>query len=207
MNSWLTPPPICPGSASTITSIQTEAGEDPLVRLVHDAVRLAHAVIVAVDRVRVLHQELATAKQPEPRPELVAVLPLDLVDVLRQVAVRRQVTGREQRDDLLLRGAEDQLAIVAVGELEQVVAVQVVATGGAPRTRGKQDRHPDLLRAGRVHLLAHDRLDLAHRSQAHRHRCVDAGHDLADETATQQQAVARDVGVGRILAERGREHL
>ena len=104
-----------PGIRLDDHQIQTEAVEDPLVRLVHDAVRLAHAVLVAVDRIGVLHQELATAKQPEPRPELVAVLPLDLVDVHRQVAVRRQIAGREQRDDLLLRGAEDQLAIVTIG--------------------------------------------------------------------------------------------
>ena len=114
MNSWFTPPPICPGSASTIAMSSPNRSKIALVRLVHDPVGLAHAVLVAVDRVRVLHQELAPAEQAEPRAELVAVLPFDLIDVHGQVAVGGKVAGRQRRDDLLLRGAEDQLAVVAV---------------------------------------------------------------------------------------------
>ena len=108
------------------------------------SVRLPHAVLVAVDRVRVLHQELAYAEHPEPGTELVAVLPLDLVDVLRQVAVGREIGGRHQGDDLFLRRAEDEVAIVAIRQLEERVPVEVVAAGRPPRIGRKDDRHPQL---------------------------------------------------------------
>ena len=42
---------------------------------------------VEVEGVGVLHQELAPAHDAEARPHLVAELPLDVVEVLRQVAI------------------------------------------------------------------------------------------------------------------------
>ena len=91
--------------------VQAEAVEHALVRLVHHAVGLAHPLLVTVERVRVLHQELASAQQSVPRPELVAVLPLHLVDVHRQVAVRGELLLHERSRDLLLRRTEDELPV------------------------------------------------------------------------------------------------
>ncbi len=90
--------------------VEAEPVEHALVRLVHHAVGLAHPVLVPVERVRVLHQELASAQQPVPRTELVAVLPFHLVDVHRQVAVRGELLLHERSHDLLLRRTEDELA-------------------------------------------------------------------------------------------------
>src|SRR2546427_10970295 len=50
------------------------AGEDGLVRLVHLPVALLCAGFVGVERVGVLHDELAPAHQPEARPDLVPEL-------------------------------------------------------------------------------------------------------------------------------------
>ncbi len=181
--------------------------EDPLVGLVHDPVGLAQALLVTIEGVRVLHQELPPAEQAEPGALLVAVLPFDLVQVQRQVAVRGVLGRHERGDDLLLGGAEHHLAAVSVLELEDLVAVALPPPGLLPGLGRQHDRHPDLLRARRVHLLAHDRLDLAHRAHAERQRGVHAGRELAHEGRPQEQAVRGDLGLGRIVAERGREQV
>ena len=102
MNSWLTSPPISPDCASTARKVSPQRSK--IRRYASDMLLVAalQAAGSSVERVRVLHQELAAAQQPEPGPQLVAVLPVDLVQVHRQVAVARAVLlGHEARDDLL----------------------------------------------------------------------------------------------------------
>ena len=185
--------------------VQSESIEDAFVCLVHDSVRLPHAVLVAVDRVRVLHQELAYAKHPEPGTELVAVFPLDLVDVLRQVTIGREVGGRHQGDDLFLRGAEDEVAIVTIRQLEERVPVEVVAAGRPPRIGRKDDRHPQLDRTCLVHLLTDDGLDPPHRPQAEREDRVHPGHHLPHEPAPEQETMTRDLSFRGIFTQRRHE--
>ena len=81
--------------------------EHPPVGLEHDVVRRRHSLLVPVERIGVLHQELAGAQEAEAGAELVTVLPLDLVQVHRKVPVRREIPGNELGHDLLLRGAEE----------------------------------------------------------------------------------------------------
>ena len=128
-------------------------------------------------------------QEPEAGPELVSVLPLDLVQVHRQVPVRGELCRDEPRDDLLLRRSEEHLAVVPVRQPEQRVPVQIPATGRLPWLGREQDRHPDLLRPGPVHLLANDPLDPADRSEPERQRHVDAGGHLADVGGPKQQLV------------------
>ena len=166
---------------------QPAAIEDAAVCVEHHLVRSAHPTVVPIERVRVLHQELAHAQEPEPRTVFVAVLPLHLVQVHRKVAIGVQLLRHQGRHDLLLRRSEEQVAFVPVAEPEQDLAVEVPAPGLLPRVRGQQDRHPDLLRARGVHLLAHDRLDLAHHAEPQRKRRVHARRYLTHEPGTQEQ--------------------
>ena len=62
-----------------------------------------------------------------------------------------------------------------------------------------------LLGAGRVHLLADDLLDLAQHPVAERQPGVDAGRDPADVAGPDEQPVAVDLGVGRVVAQRAQE--
>jgi hypothetical protein len=187
--------------------VQAEAVEHSLVRLVHDAIGLAHPLLVTVERVRVLHQELTPTKEPVPRTELVAILPFHLVDVERQIPVRGELLLDERSDDLLLRRAEEELAPVAILQPEDQVSVRMPAPGELPRLGGKDDRHAELLGAGCIHLLAHHPFDLVHRSEPERHRGVDPRRHLPDERRPQEEPVRRDLGLGRILPERAREQL
>ena len=87
MYSWAPMPPIIPTSASTRyhsspqrSNIRSYAHD---VLLVGDVEPLA----VAVERVRVLHDELARPQHAGARPRLVALLDLEVVEDQRQVAV------------------------------------------------------------------------------------------------------------------------
>ncbi len=160
---------------------------------------------VDVERVRVLHDELAAAHQPEARAHLVAELHLDLVEVLRQVAVRAYFAAHEVGHHLLVRRAEAEVAVVAILDAQQLLAVVLPAPALLPELGGDHGRHQDLLRPGAVHLLADDVLDPAHGAQPERQEVVDAARDLADHAGAHQQLVADDLGVGGVLAERRRE--
>ena len=72
-------------------------------------------------------------------------------------------------------------------------------------SRGQQRREVHLLRTGGVHLLADDGLDLGEHAQAERQPGVDAGRRAADVAGAHEQPVARDLGVGRVLAQRAEE--
>ena len=69
----------------------------------------------------------------------------------------------------------------------------------------------DLERAGAVHLLAHDVLDLAQDAQAHGQPGVEARGESPDEAGAQHELVAHDLGLGRDFLEgvdrvRGQAH-
>src|SRR5207302_8782515 len=77
-----------PALGLDVVRLESAADEDLLVRL---AVRLEaalDALVVAVERVRVLHDELADAEQPSAPARLVAVLDCDVLAGLRQLSVR-----------------------------------------------------------------------------------------------------------------------
>ena len=106
-----------------------------------------------------------------------------------------------------MSGSEQIVVAAAVLQPEDAVAVlgppvrRLVR--GARQQRGKQN----LLPANRVHLVAHDLLDLAQHPQTQRQPAVQAGPDRADVAGPDQQLVAGDLGVGRVVAQRAQEQL
>ena len=68
-------------------------------------------------------------------------------------------------------------------------------------------RQQELLAADRIHLLADDLADLLVHTPAQREHGVVAGLELAHEAATDQQAVAGRLGLGRGVAESGYEQV
>jgi hypothetical protein len=181
--------------------VEAEPVEDADVRRAVGVVAGLQPRVVDVEAVGVLHDELAAAQETGARAGLVAVLRLDLVERERQVLVGGvQVLDRE-REHLLVRGAEEHVGVLAVLQPEQVGAVVGPAAGrlvGLPR---QQRREEQLLGADRVHLLAHDHLDLAQHPQPQRQPGVDARRGAADVPGAHQQPVARQLGVGRVLAQ------
>ena len=188
---------------------QAEAVERGDVGVTVALVRALEAGVVDVEAVGVLHHELAAAQQPGPRPGLVAVLRLDLVDDERQVLVRRVQVLHEQREHLLVGRREQEVVAPAVLQPEQVVAVVGPAATGLVRLAGEQGGEVDLLEAGPVHLLADDPLDVAVDDPAERQPREPARRGPPDVPGPHQQPVARHLGVGGIVtqgAEEQRRH-
>src|SRR5207249_10984944 len=71
--------------------LESAALEDRVVRGLVCAEARLEALLVAVERIRVLHDELADPDQAAPRARLVAVLGLEVVPGLRQLPVALQL--------------------------------------------------------------------------------------------------------------------
>jgi hypothetical protein len=182
--------------------LQPAAGEDARVGFGHHVVLALAVGVVDVERVRILHDELAPAHQAEARPHFIAELRLDLVQVQWQVAVRAHLAAHDVGDHLLVRRAVAELAIAAVADAQQLLAVVIPPAGLLPQLRRADGRHQDLLRAGAVHLLAHDPLDLADDAQAERQEVVDAARHLPQHAGAHHQLVTDHFGVGGVFLQR-----
>jgi hypothetical protein len=185
--------------------VEAEAVEDADVGVAVHLVALVEARRVDVERVAVLHDELAPAQHTRARPCLVAVLVLDLVDRQRQVLVGAVEVLDREGEHLLVRGTEEVVGVLAVLEAEDVVAVLVPAAGGLVGLTREQRGEEQLLGAHRVHLLADDRLDAAQHLEPEREPRVDAGAHAPDVAGPHEQLVARDLGVRRVLAKGSQE--
>ena len=184
--------------------LDAAALEDPVVGGAVPLERLVRALLVAVERVGVLHDELADAEQAATRTRLVAVLRLEVVPELRQLLVRLDLT-RVERERLLVRQRQDEPPAGAVGDVEDLR--DLVAAGRLPELDRRQHRRQELLRADRVHLLADDLLDLAVDAPAERQERPQARADLADVAAADEQLVADRLGVGGRVAKGRQEEL
>ena len=137
----------------------------------------------------------APAHHAEARPALVAELGLDVVEVLRHLAVALDLVARDVGDHLLRRRLDDEVALVRS---------RPAASSGpsCPSARSRSRAPPAAPPASAVrprrhgHLLADDGLDLADHAQAHRHVVVDAGGDFAGSCRRAASALADDLGVG-----------
>ena len=185
--------------------LQPEPVEDLHVGVAVEPVGLGEALVGEVERVGVLHEELAPAQDARPRPRLVAVLRLDLVEDHRVVPVGAVLPLDELGEQLLVGGTEQVVAALAVLEPEDVGPVLGPAAGGLVGLARQQRGQVDLLGADGVHLLAHDLLDAPQHLQPQRQPRVDARGDAADVAGADEQLVARHLGVGRVVAEGAQE--
>lgn len=177
--------------------LQAQALENALVGGVHDVVAALGAGLVAVERVGVLHGELAPAHQPEAGAAFVAELGLDMVEVQRQLAVALDLVARDVRDHFFRGRLQDEIALVAVLDAQQLRAVLFPAAGLHPEFGRLHHRHQQLDGAGCVHFLADNALDLTDDLQPQRHVGVDSARQLANHAGPRHQLVAGDLGLGR----------
>ena len=153
--------------------------------------------------VGILHQEFAPAHHPETRPDFVAELGLNLVEVHRQLAITADIAAHQIGDDFFMRRPEHELALVTILQPQQLGTVLRVAAGFLPQLGRHHHWRQQFQGTGAIHFLAHDRLDLPQHAQPQRQPGVDAGGELADHACTQHQPVADDFGVGGDFLERG----
>lgn len=150
-----------------------------------------------MERVGVLHDELAAAHQAEARADLVTELGLDLVHVEWQLFIAGQLVTGQVGDDFFVGRANAEVALVAVLQAQQLRAVLFPAAGLLPQLGRLDAWHQHFQGTGGVHFLTHHGLDLAHYPQAHRQPGVQAGGQFADHAGTQHELMADDHCVGR----------
>lgn len=150
-----------------------------------------------MERVGVLHDELAATHQAEARADFVTELGLDLVQVERQLFIAGQLVTGQVGDHFFVGRTDAEVTLVAVFQAQQLRAVLLPATGFLPQLGGLDARHQHLQGAGGVHFLTHHGFDLAHYPQAHRQPGVQAGGQFADHAGTQHELMADDHCVGR----------
>ena len=187
--------------------LQPHARERAQVGHEHLVVGVPRRLRAQIEGIGVLHQELAAAHHAEARAHLVAELPLDMVEVARQVAIRLHAVAENLRDQLLVGRPVQHLAVVPVLEAQHLRAIGVVAPALAPQVRLLQGRHQHLDGAGAVLLLAHDLLDLLEHAKAERQPGIDARAGLADHAGPQHQLVRDDLRLLGRLAQHGQEEL
>ena len=146
-----------PGLRLDADDVEPAALEDPLIGPRVRTERNIEPFLVPVERVGVLHHELAHPQEAAARPGLVPPFRLEVVEDLRQVAVRAQL-ARVERDGLLVRQGEHERALGAIGQPEELGDPD--ASRHLPQLAGVDDGHRHLLAPDRVHLLADDPDDL-----------------------------------------------
>ncbi len=185
--------------------VEAEPVEGLDVGLAVGGVRPVETLVGGVEGVGVLHDELATTEHARAWPRLVAVLRLDLVEPDRQVLVGGVHVLHREGEQLLVRGTEQVVAALAVLEPEDAVAVGRPPVAGLVGLAREQRREGELLGPHRVHLLADDLLDLAQHPQAERQPGVDARGVASDVAGSDEQPVARHLGVRGVVAKRAHE--
>ncbi len=170
-------------------------------------VRPLEGLVVDVEAVRVLHDELAPAQQAGAGPGLIAELGLDLVDREREVLVRREQVLHQQGEHLLVGRRQQEVVAVSVLQTKQVVAVFDPAIGCLVGLFRQQGREVDLLEARRVHLLAHDALDIAEDEPSQRQPGETSGRGPTDVAGPHEQSVRGQFGVRRVVAEGAEEEV
>ncbi len=198
---------MAPVSAATARKVKSQSGEHAGIGGVHGLIGIDQAVAAGVEGIGVLHQELARAHDAEARADFVAEFHLDLIKADGQLPIAFDFAARDVGDDFLVGGAEAEIALVAILDLEHLRAEHRPAPGFFPQFRGLDCGHQEFDRAGAVHFLAYHRLDPAQHPQAQRHPGIQARSQTLDESGAQHQLVADEFGVGRGFLGGGNEKL
>ena len=183
--------------------VEAHAGEYLVVGFLHGSVALVRAFVVHVEGVGVLHEEFAAAHEAEAGAHFVAVLGLDLVQVQGELAIGLHFAAQEVGHDFFVGRAKAVVAVVAVLEAQEFLAVLLPAAGLFPELAGLDHGQEGFKGTGFVHFAAHDGLGLFKGAKAQRQPGVDAGSELADHARAHQQLVADNFGVGRGFFEGG----
>ena len=181
--------------------LQSAAGEDAFIRLVHRPIALVSTFGIGVEAVCILHDELLRAHQTETRTRLITELRLDLVDRDGELTVGGYRIRHEIRHLFLCGGAHGHHSLGAVLEAEHVRAHRIPTASLLPKFGRLQRGHENLKRTSGIHLLTHDVLDLAESAYAERHEREKPGRRLTADAGSYEQLVRIDLRILRILSQ------
>ncbi len=192
-----------PGVGFHRTEGKAAAREDAVVRVVHFLIIQSGSGFIPVEAVRIFHDEFAAAHQSKAWTDLVAEFGLDLIEIQRHLPVGANFPAEEIGDHFLVCRPEAEIALVPVLEPEQLLAIEVPASGFSPQLRRRGDGHEQFLRSRPIHLFANDAFDFTEHSQAQREIGVDSGRDLPDQAGAQHEAMADRFSLAWIFSQCG----
>ncbi len=162
-------------------------------------------LLVAVEGVGVLHRELPSPQHPGPRPRLVPLLRLQVEQHQRQIAIRPNLAGDVVGDALLVRHRQHHRRPLPILELEHLV--DPIPPGLLPVLGGLQHRHQHLLTPDPLHLLPHDRFNLAMSPPARRQIRPQPSPKLSHQPGPNHQLVRERLRIGRRILQGGQQRL
>ena len=112
--------------------------------------------LIEIERIRILHQKLASSHQAEARTDLVTEFPLNVIEIERQVLVGLYISTKDLGDHLLVRWPVQHVPLVPVLDAQHFLAVSVVASTLTPEISRLDRGHQQFDGASAVLLLAHD---------------------------------------------------
>ena len=122
----------CSADRSCICSdgaiLEAEAVEYPRVRIVHIAILPLQVFKTRVERVSVFHKKFPAAHYAKAWAYLVAEFHLDLIEMQGQLTIALYFLANDIRNDLFMRRADDEIALVPILEAEQLRAVFLPAS-------------------------------------------------------------------------------
>ena len=175
--------------------------KNTLVGTAVQLIRILQPLVVHVEGVGVLHHELAATQNTRARAGLVAVLGLNLEQRRREILVGAEKILDSQREHLFVRRPQQVVRALAILQTEQLGAIFGPPIRRLVRFTREQCRECQLLCANAFHLLAHNLLYVAQNLQAQWQPGVHTRGSSPDVAGTDEQLVARDLGVSGILAQ------
>ena len=160
-----------------------------------------------MEAVGVLHDEFAHAHQAATGAGFVPELQLELPDHEWQLLVGGEHVARQIRDGLFVGHGEHHVVFGAILEPQQFGADGAVAAGFHPQFGGLHQGQIDFLALDLFHLVPDDLLDLVENALAQGQHRVEAGGQLFDVAAAQQEDMAGQFGPGRRFPQRFQEIL
>ena len=109
-----------------------QSSEGPQIGDEHSVVAVAGPRIVEIERIGVLHQEFTAAHDAEPRPDLVPELPLDVIEIDRQILVRSYRCPENLCHHLFVGRPIEDVTLVTILDAQHFLTVVFVTTGFPP---------------------------------------------------------------------------
>ena len=177
--------------------IKAHAGKGAHISDEHAIIAVLGTGEIGIEAIGILHQEFAAAQHAKARAHFIAKLPLDLVDVLWQVAIRLGAVLENLGEQFLGGRAEQHLAVMTIGDTQHFGAISIIAPRLPPQVGGLDRRHQHFDGTSAILLLANDLFDLGEHAPAQRQPGIDARRSLADHAGAQHQLVRNHLGIAR----------
>ena len=194
-----------PGIGLHRNGVQPHARKGAHIGNEHAVIAVPGRIEIQIEAVGILHQEFPATQHAEARANLVAELPLDLVNVARQVAIALGAVLEDGGEQLFGRGAEQHLTIMAIGDAQHFRAISIIAPRLLPQIGGLDGGHQHFDGAGTVLLFPYDAFDIGQHALAQRQPGIDPRRCLPHHRSAQHQLMGNHLSLAGRFLENGHE--